>query len=291
MYYIVYGLLYLLSLFPLRVLYLFSDFFYFIIYYVGGYRKEVVMKNLAIAFPQRTEIERKIIAKKFYRNFTDFFVETIKLFSAGDAFLNKRFIADYSAFEKVKAQERKCQVHLGHNFNWELGYLAAVPKIPFKALGVYMPLSNKTFERIFRKLRTKRGGYLLPATDIRNAIFPFRHEIYTLLLVADQSPPIPQNGIWVNFFGKPTPFVRGPENGARAGNLAVIFCHVTKLKRGYYRGHFTLAEENPAALEKGELTKRYARFLEEKMNEQPEVWLWTHKRWKWDWKEEYGPVY
>lgn len=280
-----------MSLFPLRILYLFSDAFYFIIYYVAGYRKQVVMQNLAIAFPHKTETERKTIARKFYRNLTDFFAETVKLFSAGDRFLNKRFVADYSAFDTIKKQGEKCQVHLGHNFNWELGYLAAVPNIPFKSLGVYMPLSNKTFERIFIKLRNRSGGYLLPATDMRKALLPFRHESYALLLVADQSPPFPQNGIWVNFFGRPTPFVRGPENGARGGNLPVIFCHITKLKRGYYKGCFELAEENPAALAKGELTKRYARFLEEKMKEQPENWLWSHKRWKWDWKPEYGKVY
>ena len=249
------------------------------------------MHNLAIAFPEKSEAEKKAIAKKFYRNFTDFFVETIKLFSAGDAFLNKRFVADFSAFDKIKGPGKKCQVHLGHNFNWELGYLSAVPKIPFKALGVYMPLSNKTFDRIFRKLRAKRGGYLLPATDMRNAILPFRHESYALALVADQSPPSPEKGIWVRFFGRPTAFVRGPENGARAGNLPVIFCYVTKQKRGFYKGHFILAEENPATLEKGELTIRYARFLEEKMREQPENWLWSHRRWKHEWKPEYGPVY
>jgi Kdo2-lipid IVA lauroyltransferase/acyltransferase len=291
MYYIVYGLLYGLSLLPLRILYLFSDFLYFLIYHVAGYRKKVVMQNLAIAFPQKTEAERKAIAKKFYRNFTDFFVETIKLFSAGDAYLSKRFVADYSAFDTIKEQGKKCQVHLGHNFHWELGYLASVPKIPFKTLGVYMPLSNKTFDRIFRKLRTRKGGYLLPATDIRRAILPYRHESYALLLVADQSPPSPQNGIWVNFFGRPTAFVRGPENGARSGDLPVIFCYVTRLKRGYYRGHFILSEENPAALEKGELTKKYALFLEEKMKEQPENWLWSHRRWKWEWKPEYGKIY
>jgi len=288
---LVYGFLFFLSLLPLPVLYLISDFFYFIIYYVTGYRKKVVMQNLTIAFPEKSDEERKRIARRFYRNFTDFFVETIKLFSASDRFLEKRFIGDFSAFEKVKQQGKKCQVHLGHNFNWELGYLASLPHIKLTALGVYMPLSNKTFERIFRKLRTKKGGYLLPATNLRQAILPFRNEPYALLLVADQSPPYPENGIWVNFFNRPTPFVRGPENGARASDLPVIFCHVTKPKRGYYIGHFTLAEENPAALAKGELTKKYARFLEEKMKEHPDIWLWTHRRWKWDWKPEYGKIY
>lgn len=291
MYYVVYGLLYGLSLLPLKVLYLLSDFLYFVIYYVAGYRKKVVMHNLAIAFPQKSEAERMIIAKKFYRNFTDFFIETIKLFSAGDDFIDKHYKADYSLFHQIDKQGKKCQVHLGHNFNWEIGYQSIVSHIRQKPLGVYMPLSSKIFERIFKKLRSKRGGFLLPATDMRRAILPFRSEPYALLLVADQSPPSPQSGIWVNFFGRPTAFVRGPENGAKAGDLPVIFCYVTKVKRGYYQGHFLLAEENPATLEKGELTKRYARFLEEKMNEQPENWLWSHRRWKHDWKPEHGEVH
>jgi KDO2-lipid IV(A) lauroyltransferase len=291
MYYVVYGIFYLLSLLPLRVLYLLTDFCYAIIYYVAGYRKEVVMQNLAIAFPEKTIEERKRIAKQFYRNFTDFFAETIKIFSASDAFLHKHFVPDLRVFERLKEEGKKCQVHLGHNFNWELGYLACVSQINLRVLGVYMPLSSSVFERLFVKLRTRKGGTLLPATNMRNALLPYRTEPYALLLVADQSPPYPQNGIWVNFFGRPTPFVRGPENGARIGNLPVVFCHVKKIKRGHYKGYFDLAVENPGSLPKGELTKMYARFLEEKMREQPENWLWSHRRWKWDWKEEYGPIY
>src|SRR5678809_318100 len=119
MYSIVYGLLYLVSLLPLRVLYLFSDFAYFIIYYVAGYRKKVVLDNLSIAFPEKTESEKKQIAKEFYRNFTDNFIETIKLISAGKNFLRKHYICDTQLFEELYRQGKKCQVHLGHNFNWE----------------------------------------------------------------------------------------------------------------------------------------------------------------------------
>src|SRR5215203_5768158 len=89
MYYIVYGLLYLVSLLPLWLLYGVSDIFFVLIYYVIGYRKEVVMENLAIAFPEKTGKERKEIARRFYRNFTDTFIETIKLISAGDNFIRR----------------------------------------------------------------------------------------------------------------------------------------------------------------------------------------------------------
>jgi KDO2-lipid IV(A) lauroyltransferase len=291
MYYFFYGLLYFLSLFPLRILYVLSDFIYVIIYHVAGYRKKVVMRNLSIAFPEKTIRERKDIAKKFYRNFADFFVETIKLFTAGDDFIKAHFVADYSIFNQLHAQGKKCQVHLGHNFNWEIAYHSIASSIVQNPLGVYMPLSNKSFDRIFRKLRSKRGGHLVPATGMREGLFPFRNTPYVLLLVADQSPPSPQRSLWVHFFGRPTPFVAGPENGARAGNLPVIFSYFEKKKRGYYEGHFVLATEDPASLPKGELTRMYARFLEDKMQQQPPIWLWSHRRWKWEYRAEFGEVY
>ncbi|HZI01987.1 MAG TPA: lysophospholipid acyltransferase family protein, partial [Flavisolibacter sp.] len=278
------------SLLPLRLLFVLTDIIYFIIYYVFGYRKNVVMQNLAIAFPEKEEAEREKIAKAFYRNFTDFFAETIKMFSASATFINKHFQGDYTIINQLNRQGKKCQVHLGHNFNWEMAYQSAVQHIEGTILGVYMPLSNKNFEKIFRKLRTKRGGHLVPANDMRNALMPFRHHAYTLLLVADQSPGKLSKAFWVRFFNKPTAFYSGPENGARLANLPVVFCYLYKIKRGHYRFVAELATEDPASMPKGELTVMYIRYLEEKIRLQPENWLWSHRRWKHEWKEEYGEV-
>src|SRR5882757_11573962 len=81
MYYFFYGLLYLVSLLPMRILYLLSDGIYGLLYYAFKYRRDVVMGNLLIAFPALTEEERVRIAKKFYHNFIDSFIEVIKLLS------------------------------------------------------------------------------------------------------------------------------------------------------------------------------------------------------------------
>ncbi len=58
MYHLVYNFLYLISLLPLGVLYLFSDLAYFIIYHLFGYRKKVVLQNLTIAFPHINTTEK-----------------------------------------------------------------------------------------------------------------------------------------------------------------------------------------------------------------------------------------
>ena len=89
MYYLVYGLLYLFSLLPFWILYFISDIFYGITYHIIGYRKKVVMNNLLIAFPEKTEKERTRIAKDFYHNLIDSFIESIKLLSISDETFNK----------------------------------------------------------------------------------------------------------------------------------------------------------------------------------------------------------
>jgi len=290
MYYFIYGLLYLLSLLPLRVLYLLSDFVYFIIYHVTGYRKKVVFYNLSVAFPEKTEKERELIAKKFYKNFTDNFIETVKFISAGKKFINKRYISDTSLFEELYQQGKKCKVHLGHNFNWELANLAMAYYTPYTLLTVYMPINNSAVDRLFKKIRTKTGAVLLPATKMRTAILPWRDRQYMLALVADQNPGVPSKGYWLNFFGRPTPFVTGPEKGARSNNAAVVFIHFTKKKRGYYISHPELATMNPNTLPEKELTRIYIQYLERVIKENPEMWLWSHRRWKHEWKPEYGEV-
>src|SRR5689334_16286881 len=100
MYYLIYGFLYAISLLPLRLLYLVSDFFYFLIYYVLGYRKKIVLQNLSIAFPEKSAAEKLRIAKKFYRNFTDTFIETIKFISAGRNFYARHFTGDMSVLDE-----------------------------------------------------------------------------------------------------------------------------------------------------------------------------------------------
>ena len=189
MYYPVYFLLYALSLLPMRILYLLSDLAYLLLYYVTGYRKKVVMENLATAFPDHTWQQNKQIAREFYRNFTDNFIETLKLLSASKAFLTRHFIVDNpELFEAYFQQGRKCQLHLGHSFNWEFANTVMPFYTSYTFLVVYMPVENKLFNRLLLRLRSRTGTALLPATGLSRAIIPFRNRQYMLTLVADQAP-------------------------------------------------------------------------------------------------------
>ena len=287
MYYIVYGIFYLMSLLPMWFLYIISDILAILVFVVFGYRRKVIMENIGIAFPEKTLAERKKIARKFYHNFVDNFIETLKLISVSPAWINKRFQLDSDPFKKLYADGHKVQLHLGHNFNWELANAFMPMHTEYDFLVVYMPIKNKAMDRLFMKLRTRTGSVMLPATNMRKAIVQYRHSQYMLALVADQAPGSPERAFWLNFFGRPTPFVKGPESGARVGNIPVVFADIYKTSRGHYRVRLELGAENPNELPEGELTRRYIRFLEASIRKHPEMWLWSHRRWKHNWKEEY----
>jgi Kdo2-lipid IVA lauroyltransferase/acyltransferase len=280
MYYLIYGFFKLLSFLPFRVLFLLADFIYVLLFYVFGYRKEVAVSNLLQAFPEKTEAERKQILKKFYHNFADTFVESIKLLSISFADLNKRITCDYSLIDKIKAEGKSCQVHCGHSFNWEWGNLHFGNHCALPMLGVYAPLENPTMNRLFLKFRSRGQTVLLSSKEMGNEMLKWRKQQYALVLVADQSASKVDNCYWANFFGKLTSIASGPEKGAVRGNLPVLYFEFLKPKRGHYDFRVHMLEENPASLKDGELTVKYIRRLEESIRKQPEIYLWSHKRYK-----------
>ena len=287
MYYLIYGFLYVLSLIPWPIMYGISDLVYGLIYYIIRYRKEVVFRNLSIAFPEKTEQERIQIAKEFYHNFTDTFIETIKLLSISTKNFEKRFTcSDIHVLNDLYATGQSVELVSGHYFNWEFGNLglARLSKYPF--LGVYMPLSNPAFNKIVYDLRSRYGTILLPATQFRAAFLKYSKETYMLGLVADQSPGGPDHVYWTEFFGKMTPFVKGPEKGAKVNNTAVIYAYYYKVKRGHYKVDLKLLTTDPSSFAEGQLTKTMIREIEASIRQNPANYLWSHRRWKFEFDPE-----
>lgn len=294
MYHLLYYFLYALSLLPMRALYLLSDGVYVLVYYVFGYRRKVVMQNLAIAFPEKTDKERKQIARKFYHNLLDTFVEVIKLLSASESFMKKRITGNWEVVNEVFKHGKAAQVHLGHTFNWEWGNYMAAKEMLYKFLVIYMPIKSKAVDKLYYHIRSRAGTGLIPASPVRayiSGMAKFKNTQYMLALAADQSPADPDKSYWLNFFGRPTAFVTGPEKGARLNKLPVFFCTFRKTRRGHYAIEFTFITDTPADTKEGELTIRFARYLEDFIRKYPDMWLWSHRRWKRAWKSEYSDLW
>lgn len=288
MYYIIYGFLYLFSLLPFPVIYLFSDFIYFLLYYVFSYRKETVIKNLRIAFPEKSDAELKKISKQVFHNLTDTFMEIIKVISMSDKTFEKRCQGDFTAVNELIKKGKNVQMHAGHQFNWEYGSLLMAKEIQsIPTYAVYIPLKNKAMERLFLKIRQKFGTRFIKATEFKERREEIFKERFAFFLGADQNPGSPASAYWQNYFGKPAPFITGPEVGGIKNDAAIVFVRSKILKRGHYLVECTVYAESGASTQTGEITNAFRDFLEKIIREQPHNYLWTHRRWKWDYNEAY----
>lgn len=287
MYRLTYSIFYILSLLPFWVLHLISDAFYLIVYHLVGYRKKVVMNNLAIAFPLKTEKERDKIARQFYHNLIDTFIESTKMVSISRAVLHKRITANYEVINDLYASGKNVQLHSGHFFNWEFANAALGDKLTYPFVGVYMPISNKVFNKLFYKMRSRFGTKLIASNNFRNGFSEFKDKQYCLALVGDQNPGDLSKAFWIDFFGRKTPFIKGLELGAKTNNTAVVFCHFFPVKRGYYRAELKLLTKEAASMRDGEITMHFVRFMEESIRKSPANYLWSHRRWKHQFRDEF----
>lgn len=287
MYYIIYGFLYALSLLPFFILYRLSDVVYFLLYYVFGYRKEVVMYNLEIAFPEKSAAEKKAIAGEFYKTLIDTFIESIKMLSMSASFFEKRNTVDIDVVNKLAAEGKNIQLHSGHQMNWEYANWIFGKNISIPFIGIYQPIANTAMNKIFFNLRSRYNTKLVSTKEFKTRVHHLFKEQYAIGLVADQNTAHANGANWLYFFSKPVPFVTGPDKGAIKNKTAVVFVNFIKKKRGHYHFETKVITEDASVFTEGELTVLYRDFLEEAIRKQPSNYLWSHRRWRHDYFKHY----
>ena len=283
MYYIVYGILYLVSLLPFFILYAISDFAFFLLYHVFAYRKKIVTDNLKIAFPQKSVEEINSIAKQFYKNLVDNFIETIKLLSLSEKDFVSRASIDFNDAKKLVDKGLNIQFHSGHQMNWEYASLAISHSLTIPWVAIYLRIQAKPIDRLFLKIRSKFGATMVEKHNYQTRMPQLMKSQYALGLIADQNPGLVKHSFWLNFFGKPAPFLMGPEKGAMRYKTAVVFVNMKKIKRGHYHFNCKVITEDGSLFSNGELTRLYRDFLEEGVKADPSNYLWSHRRWKHGW--------
>lgn len=279
---VVYPILWFTSILPFKILYFLSDIAYVIVYHIVGYRKKTVRKNLCIAVPHLSHIERKIIEKKFYRHFCDSFFEMIKTISISDKEIRKRFIIDN--IELITEFEKKGKSIIlicAHYSSYE--WLLVMNKyITFHGFGVYKKIGNKYFDKLVRNIREKFNATLINTKEI--AVIMKQNQEKGILgyygFISDQSPKKHRTNYHTKFFGVEVPVFTGAEYLAKKLDMNVMFVKGQKIKRGYYKAHFIAYEGNPKETVNHEITDKFLRLLELQILEAPEYYLWTHKRFK-----------
>lgn len=273
--------LYLVSLLPFRVLYLLSDLIFLILFYIIRYRRTVVAANLHKAFPQKNDSEISIIERKFYRHFADLLVEGIKLVSISRREVLKRFeVKNPELFEQFYEQGKSVLGVVGHYGNWELGALAGTLITKRTNLIIYKPLHSAVFDQFFLRLRSRFGGVPVAMKSILRMLAVYRHEPTLTIFAGDQTPVREETQYFTEFLHQPTAIYLGVEKIARSTGYPVCFIDIRKPRRGHYTCTFVLLENDPKSAPEYALTEKHVRYLENVINDEPQYWLWSHRRWK-----------
>ena len=285
----------ILSRLPLPLLYFVADVLvYPVMYYVVRYRRAIVAKNLRMSFPEKSDKQRQELERQFYRRFASTIVEIIYGYRISDKEMRERFVFEnVEVVEELAHRNKGVFFMLGHLGNWE--WIADIGKrytdSSIKEYNVYRQQKSPSADAAMLALRSKRGGggciekkqLLRQLVAMRRADNPI-----TIGLISDQKPSPRNAHVWTTFLHQETAFLDGGEVLARKFGYAVTYVHVESPKRGYYRARFEVITDNPAATNPTDITLAYARLLEQNILESPELWLWTHNRWKWSRKELEG---
>jgi KDO2-lipid IV(A) lauroyltransferase len=241
-----------------------------------------VATNLKNSFPEKSEKELKSIGKKFYSHLADLFIESFKLTHMSKKQLMHRCtITNIEILNNLLAQKRDIIGVLGHYNNWE--WLTILPQYTnYKTVSIYKPLQNKYFNRFINNLRTKFGMVLTPMSlIIRELINDRKNGINTLsAFISDQIPPKGDIKYWTTFLNQDTPVYLGAEKISSKYDMAIVFFHIQKIKRGYYNLNIELLFEHTSGLPEHLITNTHVKRLEEIIKEKPEYWIWSHRRWK-----------
>ncbi len=280
--YILKTLLYILSLLPFWLLYRLSDILFFIIYYLIGYRRKITFQNLQKSFPEKNTKDLNHIERRFYLFLTDLMVETIKLMSISKKSIIKRcHFSDETAalINKLYSEKKHIIFAMGHFGNWEWAGPATSLVTQHPLFAIYKPLSNPFFDQLLYNIRTRFGTKLIAMNNTWKEMLQNQSHIHATAFIADQTPS-PEHAYWTTFLNQDTPVFWGIEKIARKLNYPVVFVSVRRIKRGYYTIFSELLSERPANTMEGELSEKHTRKLEQEIIQQPETWLWSHRRWK-----------
>ncbi len=284
MYYLLLFFFKLVSYLPFRVLYVISDLLFYPLYFIVRYRRKIARKNLNESFPDKSLAEIKRIEKQFYHFFIDTALESCKLLSISPEEMKRR--VKFANVDKVNAmlhEGRSISVFLGHYGNWEWVSSTGLWLTKDALIAqIYHKLSNKTMDRLVMRWRERFGNKCIDMKHTARFIANESKGDRPLIIgfIADQSPKKRDAKHFLDFLNHRVPVLTGTEKITKHYGYEAMFIKVKRVKRGYYECEFSPLHDDPKTLPDFELTALYYRRLEQEILRQPELYLWTHNRFR-----------
>ncbi len=273
--------IYVLSFLPLSWLYVLCRGLSWLIFKVFRYRRKVIAKNLSTVFPDADNPFRQEIEARFMDHFSNMIAESLKAFTMSTEEIRRRM--DIRISDEIKSDLSNHQdifIVGGHVNNWEWAVITSGDQVPARTKAIYKPLSSHAMNQIMLDLRQKGKTLMVPMGLVLRDILTQDRLTTAYIFLSDQSTPFTLTAHHVDFFGIRTPFVPGMSAMAARQNIPIYYFTIEKIRRGYYKAHFSLLVRDPANYSPEEITSLYSKKLEENILNQPACWLWTHKRWK-----------
>lgn len=265
--------------------YVVENFVFFLLYYCLRYRMRVVRTNLRNSFPEKSDAELLVIRRRFYRTLSEILIDTVNM--AHMSREKARSVIGVEELEKhVEAVHGRDWIAMTAHFGcWEYCSYWGLYEPSQMLVAVYHPLRSKVVEHLYRRLRNYENSMTVAMRDslrfyLRNRGRGVDGKNLVMGLIADQNPPWRPDSHWFRFLNQDTIFFDGGEKLALRCHLPVYFVKMERLQRGRYRMSFERIYDGEEEVAPNEITGRYVRRLEEMIRERPELWMWSHRRWK-----------
>ena len=281
-YILIYPILWFLSILPFRLLYAVSDLLYILMYHVFRYRKLTVKENLRLVFPEKSDLEIKMITKKFFHHFCDIILESIKSMNISLKSMKARYnFKNLDIIKDFEKQNKSIILMCAHYGSWEWIFILQT-YTSHRGYGIYKRLQNKYFDRLIKSIRARYNSYLITTKETFSVLEEAKKNGILSMngFASDQSPKKDKARHWNEFMGIRVPVHTGAEMLAKKLDMPIVFFAVERKKRGYYEATFQTLAENPTDFKDYEITDKFLKLVEKQIHEAPEYYLWTHKRWK-----------
>jgi KDO2-lipid IV(A) lauroyltransferase len=266
---------------PLRALYVFSSFLYLLAFYVVRHRHQVIRGQLEKVFPDLSDAERKLIHKRFLKNFCDVVIEVLKSVSMTEADIRAHVqIVNLEVARRYLDAGQSVMLVTSHLGNWEWLLHGVTLQLGYPVDAAYKPLHDQWAERLMLEVRSRFGARLVPAKELLADFLRRRGIVRALAMNADQAPVSTDKRYWTRFLGQDTAFYIGAEQIARATRLPILYVRVRRIRRGYYQVELSPLWDGREVTEPNTVTERYARACEIDVLKSPADWLWSYRRWR-----------
>lgn len=280
---LLWGLCWVISYLPRFIRYGLLRPFITLLLRLSGYRKKVILRNLRNAFPEKSEKEIKRIMVRYYVTLSEVAVNIVSLISASQKRKQEALQCDKTDEHVAKTKNTDWIMMPAHYGCWEYYPLWSWKDKSQEFVGVYHPMRNSIFELLFLRIRSfGENNTLVPMADAVRYYVKNRSEEHKMVigLISDQSPILRADTEWIEFFNQPTAFIDG---GARIGlrfGIPIYFTYAERIKADSYKIRHIEIYDGKEQVESIEIVRRYAKHLEAMVRECPELWMWSHNRWK-----------